>query len=1068
MPYIYARCLFSINSYNLGVFNLYRVQLSGNRKPQFAYNAVGAFLLFLILWGGSVWQAEAQTSETQAVLLEAQAGRVVLDAQFSYLRDEESSLTIDQVTKPDVEALFVKGTRDFPSFGYTSDDYWYRISLENESEWSTWLLEIWPPHTDLFEVWVVTADGEMQHQQVSSLRPFGERPFFHRNFVLEIDIPQGEETVLYIHQENIGETALKATLWQSADFVQAEQIKLPIIILFVGGLLVIALHNLILGFAVQEAVYWLFGLYLILLGMLTVTYFGLGFQFLWPNNPAFQNVATFVFMLSAGGIGPLFFNSYLRVRFYSETLYKLNWITAICILLCLPTAIPIIILTNSATARFATLMIISLLGVITLINGVWTWWKGEPAARSFLIVFSGWTITVTLVAFSHSNLIEYYDPLIFELMQYILTLMAVIFLSTTLSKRYQQLKEEKARFQAEALTAAQENEQLVLHQNERLTEEVARQTAVLHQNEQTISSLLHNMDGMSFYCDLADEWLLTFASEGCEKLLGATENWLQGIPFASLFHPDDQTAVRQVIDQSVIGETDFDFTHRLLHTTADTPTWVWCYGQLHVDEASAKSRLQGLLLNVTIQKEGELQQTQMATLLERERIGRDLHDDLGQVMGYLNVQAQVTKELIEQNKLAQAEDSLSQIASLADEGYSDIRRYILDIRQEKNGSTILNSAENKIKAEASADFMTVLETYIHKLKEQYRFNVNLISHKPLAPQLLSAEAEIQALRIIQEALSNSRKYSGQQEATISIFVDDLNLHITVADNGVGFDAKTFFKNPAELKSDIGHFGLGIMQERAAIVGGSVNIQSTVGRGTQVQIEIPCKTAVDINQQQTNIRILLVDDHPLFLKGLQTLLTVRGFQVVGTAQNGEQAQEKAQDLLPDLILMDVYMPVCNGLIALQKIKQAHPDMPIIMLTIEQQDETLARAIEAGAAGYLLKNVPVQQFYKAMLDIVQGEPRFPSELSSQLIKALAKERLAPHLQQQVPRSAFSSKQLALLQELALGGTYKEIGQKLNLKERTIQYHMRNIMDILNIETRSGVAEYARDMLRQTERS
>src|SRR5512143_982955 len=120
-----------------------------------------------------------------------------------------------------------------------------------------------------------------------------------------------------------------------------------------------------------------------------------------------------------------------------------------------------------------------------------------------------------------------------------------------------------------------------------------------------------------------------------------------------------------------------------------------------------------------------------------------------------------------------------------------------------------------------------------------------------------------------------------------------------------------------------------------------------------------------------MRVLLADDHPLFLDGLKNLLTVREVQVVGTAHSGSDALEKARILRPDVILMDIQMPGCDGLMTTRLIKAEMPEIKIVMLTMSSEDDDLFEAIKSGACGYLLKTLDTDEFMARLMQVEDGE-------------------------------------------------------------------------------------------------
>ncbi len=208
-----------------------------------------------------------------------------------------------------------------------------------------------------------------------------------------------------------------------------------------------------------------------------------------------------------------------------------------------------------------------------------------------------------------------------------------------------------------------------------------------------------------------------------------------------------------------------------------------------------------------------------------------------------------------------------------------------------------------------------------------------------------------------------------------------------------------------------------------------------------------------------MRVLLVDDHPLFVDGLKNLLTSRGIEVVGKASDGLEALEKARSLSPDVILMDIHMPRCDGVTATRLIKAERREICIVMLTMSAEDDDLFAAVKSGACGYLLKTLDTDQLFALFSSLSQGEVVFSPGLATRVLEEYAQAR---HESSQAHASAgasLSSRQLEVLTLVAQGLTYKEVGARLGLSERTIKYHMGEILDHLHLENRGQVLEYAR---------
>ena len=212
-----------------------------------------------------------------------------------------------------------------------------------------------------------------------------------------------------------------------------------------------------------------------------------------------------------------------------------------------------------------------------------------------------------------------------------------------------------------------------------------------------------------------------------------------------------------------------------------------------------------------------------------------------------------------------------------------------------------------------------------------------------------------------------------------------------------------------------------------------------------------------------MKLMLVDDHLLFLEGLQYLLETYGINVVGKAKNGREALIKAQILRPDIILMDIRMPEYGGLDALKLIKAEMPDIKIIMLTTSEEDEDLFDAIKFGASGYLLKNTDAKNLIDMLSDIENDEVPLSPGLASRLLREFKRSSESDKVPSQQTsdckeKSKLSPRQLEVLKMVAKGTTYKEAGEALGLAERTVKYHMGRILELLHLENRAQVIKYA----------
>lgn len=209
-------------------------------------------------------------------------------------------------------------------------------------------------------------------------------------------------------------------------------------------------------------------------------------------------------------------------------------------------------------------------------------------------------------------------------------------------------------------------------------------------------------------------------------------------------------------------------------------------------------------------------------------------------------------------------------------------------------------------------------------------------------------------------------------------------------------------------------------------------------------------------QESNekVRILIVDDHAVVRQGLITFLELQDeIEVVGEASNGKEALQRVQELEPDVVLMDLVMPVMDGLTAIKQIKQMRPSTEVIALTSFADDEKVFTAIRSGATGYLLKDVQPNDLVKAVLAADRGEVQLHPEVA----KLLMHEVVAP-TKEVDSLDELTEREREVLGLLGLGMSNKEIAYKISVSEKTVKAHVSSILNKLNLPGRTHAALYA----------
>ena len=221
---------------------------------------------------------------------------------------------------------------------------------------------------------------------------------------------------------------------------------------------------------------------------------------------------------------------------------------------------------------------------------------------------------------------------------------------------------------------------------------------------------------------------------------------------------------------------------------------------------------------------------------------------------------------------------------------------------------------------------------------------------------------------------------------------------------------------------------------------------TVGHGfaaTDSCAATPFAITIGAMPGADEIRVLIADDHPVVCKGLSAIIQSEpGMRIVGEAANGKEAVERFRELLPDVALIDLRMPVLSGSDAIRAILHAYPKARIIVLTTYKGDEDVYRALKAGASGYLLKGMPNHELLDAIRNVHRGRRHVPRPVLDML-------------ENRTPASDLSAREREVLELIVKGMSNKQIADTLGITESTVKWHVNLILARLNVSDRTGAA-------------
>ena len=208
-----------------------------------------------------------------------------------------------------------------------------------------------------------------------------------------------------------------------------------------------------------------------------------------------------------------------------------------------------------------------------------------------------------------------------------------------------------------------------------------------------------------------------------------------------------------------------------------------------------------------------------------------------------------------------------------------------------------------------------------------------------------------------------------------------------------------------------------------------------------------------------IRVVICDDHALFRRGLTMVLADEvDIEVVGEAEDGDAAVAAAEQLAPDVVLMDVRMPKRSGIEATRAIAEVVPTARIVMLTVSDEEEDLYEAVKAGAAGYLLKEISIEEVAEAIRAVMTGQSLITPSMASKLLAEFSNLSKKAEARHAVPVPRLTDRELEVLRLVAQGMSNKEIAVELYISENTVKNHVRNILEKLHLHSRMEAVVYA----------
>lgn len=418
-------------------------------------------------------------------------------------------------------------------------------------------------------------------------------------------------------------------------------------------------------------------------------------------------------------------------------------------------------------------------------------------------------------------------------------------------------------------------------------------------------------------------------------------------------------------------------------------------------------------------------QVERITLLEeRDRLSKDLHDTMGHsytsiIMGMETLRMEL--------KSKEGEQQLDSLLQLARNSMEEVRLYLhqLDLSQD------------------SLPLATTLQQLTEEFKKHAKVNVRtrIIGEE----YMVSKQSKMTLYRSLQESLTNAVRHGHSTEIIVSLHFEPQQIRLDVQDNGCGVE---------EWKDG---FGLTAMKERVSQSQGRVIVYSKKGEGTLISCVLPKQVQL-ANEQ---IRLCIVDDHSFIRESLHTILSgLKDIQVVGMAEDGEQALELCGRLKPDVVLMDLEMPNLDGIHATKMIKKKWPDIRVLILSTFQSTERAKEIIRNGADGYVLKSIDSRELAESIRLVYRGGAMITHELFHRMWEENEETGLFESRSDGI-EYGLTKRELEILELLSQGSRYKTIASTLYLSNGTVRNYASNLYEKLGVKNREEAVQKAKDI-------
>ncbi len=879
-----------------------------------------------------------------------------LGPYFRTLDDPEGNLTFEDVSKPDARVLFSKPESDYINFSMSATTHWLTIELRHidKKKFATprreWFIDVRRARLDVAELYVVRANGDVTKMQSDLRIPYSERPIRNVNSVFPLVTEQGESVVLYLKIRNTGSTFLPIHLRTPPNFMVIDTTYEILYGVFFGGMLVMILYNLFLLVAIREITYFYYVGYLVPVTLFVFIEIGHGMR-LFEAFPQFLDKRIIVLCVWIGTIsGMMFVQFFLSIPKRSPVVYAC--FKSLCVFMAVACVISYLIPMH--IALLFTSFFCSSASWLIVILGIYHWRKHSDTNAGLMAM--AWLFAVIGYLLYAGLATGLLPPNGFTIASMAVgILLEVTTLAFVLGERIKQTRNQ------------------VIGARVRSVTHLKRFRSFFDNAAEGIYQM--TLNGRLLDANNAMAGILGFGST--ERLMSHNKmaaNLLfkhQGTSLRTLHQS------RQIRDEISLIDTNGKVRHAI-HSA-----------RIILKRDGQPSHIEGTLIDLTDRHENE--KAQRAFLTERhekelakyatESKSNFLKDMSYQIRTPLNAIIGFSESMLDHSGDAQQRQLAVSAVIRNSQTLLQLVNDILDFSKIEAGKLAIEAID--------IDLMALLQQVRDQFEpiareKQLTFRVDC--RFPLPARIISDPTRIR--QVLQNLCSNAIKHTHKGSVKVIVRWDGIKqqLEFDVEDSGDGLTEKEIDHlmnaslQSATDNSTLGAtLGMAITHQLVRMLGGDLHIDSRKGFGSRFSVGIACKIAgrddwvnsVSIPGERKSSggvpqllgNVLLAEDNVVNQKLITRLISKTG-AIVSLADNGQRAVELAQQGTFNLVLMDINMPIMDGLTATRLLRSQGMTLPIFALTAEHDSEVIKECIDAGCQGHLTKPVDIPAFYATL--------------------------------------------------------------------------------------------------------